>query len=215
MRDTGKRISVRLGSCGRIWRYLRVWALCGLYLGGRAHESTCVAAEPPALPAGVVDTQDPRDVSLTPAESLARIRVPEGFHATLFAGEPDVRRPIAFDFDDRGRLWVVENYTHPNWDDQIAYDRIVILEDVDKDGRFDRRSVFWDKGRYLTGVCIDNDGVWIANTPDVAFIPDRDHDDRPDSAPVVALDGFAVSNNNVVNNLHWGPDGWLYGAIGV
>ncbi|MCA9258752.1 MAG: c-type cytochrome, partial [Planctomycetales bacterium] len=50
---------------------------------------------------------------------------------------------------------------------------------------------------------------------DVAFIPDRDHDDRPDSAPVVALDGFAVSNNNVVNNLHWGPDGWLYGAIGV
>ena len=61
------------------------------------------------LPAGVVDTQDPRDVSLTPRESLKRIVVPDGFQVTLFAGEPDLRRPIAFDFDDRGRLWVVEN----------------------------------------------------------------------------------------------------------
>ena len=53
------------------------------------------------LPRGVVNTQDPKDISLTPAESLKRITVPEGFHVTLFAGEPDLRRPIAFDFDDR------------------------------------------------------------------------------------------------------------------
>ena len=65
------------------------------------------------LPRGVVDTQNPADVSLTPAESLARISVPDGFHVSLFAGEPDLRRPIAFDFDDRGRVSVVENYSHP------------------------------------------------------------------------------------------------------
>ncbi len=100
------------------------------------------------LPTGVTDTQNPDDRSLSPEESLARITVPEGFHVTLFAGEPDIRRPIAFDFDDRGRLWVVENYFHPHWKEDNATDRIIILEDTDNDGRFDKRKVFWDKGRY-------------------------------------------------------------------
>ena len=53
------------------------------------------------LPPGVVDTQNPGDISLSPQESLARITVPDGFKVTLFAGEPALRRPIAFDFDER------------------------------------------------------------------------------------------------------------------
>jgi putative membrane-bound dehydrogenase-like protein len=166
------------------------------------------------LPPGVVDTQDPSDVSLSPRESLARITVPEGFNVTLFAGEPDLRRPIAFDFDDRGRLWVVENYSHPYFEKETGSDRILILEDVDHDGRFDKRTVFWNKGRYLTGIAVGHGGVWIANTPELSFIPDRDGDDVPDSEPVVVLDGFFRTTNNVLNNFHWGPDGWLYGAIG-
>jgi hypothetical protein len=117
------------------------------------------------LPPGVVDTQDPNDISLSPEESLSRITAPEGFHVTLFAGEPDLRRPIAFDFDDRGRLWVVENYSHPYFERETGSDRILILEDADHDGRFDKRTVFWDKGRYLSGIAIGHGGVWIANTP--------------------------------------------------
>ena len=101
-------------------------AACLTGLGARADD----------LPAGVVNTQNPTDVSLSPQESLVRITVPEGFHVTLFAGEPAVRRPIAFDFDDRGRLWVVENYSHPQWKVDGASDRIIILEDADQDGRF-------------------------------------------------------------------------------
>ena len=166
------------------------------------------------LPSGVIDTQNPADVSLTPQESLARITVPAGFQVTLFAGEPDVRRPIAFDFDDRGRLWVVENYSHPEWSER-GNDRIVILEDTDNDGHMDRRKVFWDKGRYLTAIAFGHGGVWVGNTPELQFIPDRDGDDIPDSEPEVKLDGFRISNhNNVINNFHWGPDGWLYGARG-
>jgi putative membrane-bound dehydrogenase-like protein len=167
------------------------------------------------LPQGVINTQNPEDISLTPEVSLSRITVPEGFNVTLFAGEPDIRRPIAFDIDDRGRLWVVENYSHPNWDQDNKTDRIVILEDTNDDGRFNKRTIFWDQGRYLTGIALGQGGVWIANTPDLAFIPDRDRDDVPDGDPVVKLDGFRVSSNNVVNNFHWGPDGWLYGAIGL
>lgn len=167
------------------------------------------------LPDGVANSQHPADVSLTPAESLARMTVPDGFSVTLFAGEPDIRRPIAFDFDDRGRMWVVENYSHPKWKNENATDRIVILEDTDNDGQFDKRTIFYDQGRYLTGLAVGHGGVWIANTPELSFIPDRNGDDKPDSAPEVMLDGFQVSSNNVLNNFHWGPDGWLYGAIGL
>ena len=167
------------------------------------------------LPLGVVNTQNPADVSLSPEASLSRMVVPEGFSVSLFAGEPDIRRPIAFDIDDRGRLWVVENYSHPEWKADNATDRIVILEDTNNDGGFDRRTIFWDQGRYLTGIALGYGGVWVANTPELTFIPDRNRDDIPDSEPVPRLDGFRVSSNNVVNNLHWGPDGWLYGAIGL
>lgn len=176
---------------------------------------TSVTAWADDLPEGVVNTQNPEHRSLSPEESLARITVPEGFHVTLFAGEPDIRRPIAFDFDDRGRLWVVENYSHPKWDEDSATDRVIILEDADHDGRFDKRTVFWDKGRYLTGIAVGSSGIWLANTPELIFIADRNRDDVPDSQPEVVLDGFQKSTNNVLNNLHWGPDGWLYGAIGL
>ena len=74
--------------------------------------SICFAIETD-LPDGVQNSQNPDDVSLTPQQSLERITVPDGFKVSLFAGEPDIRRPIAFDFDDRGRLWIVENYSHP------------------------------------------------------------------------------------------------------
>lgn len=186
----------------------RLWILLLL----AAVTSACHADE---LPDGVTDTQNSADVSLSPEESLARIVVPDGFQVSLFAAEPDIRRPIAFDFDDRGRLWVVENYSHPDWKEGEGRDRVIILEDVDNDGQFDRRKVFWDRGRYLTGIAVGHGGVWLANTPELSFIPDRNGDDIPDSGPIAKLDGFQISNNNVVNNLHWGPDGWLYGAIGL
>ena len=187
--------------------------LLAVFVMGLINSSETTSADD--LPKGVIDTQDPSDISLTPAESLSRITVPEGFSVTLFAGEPDVRRPIAFDFDDRGRLWVVENYSHPVWKENNRTDRILIFEDIDQDGRFDIRKVFWDEGRYVTGIAVGHGGVWIANTPGLEFIADADRDDRPDAEPVVIVDGFRKSTNNVVNNLHWGPDGWLYGAIGL
>lgn len=176
---------------------------------------TVVPAGADDLPPGVIDTQNPADVSLSPKESLERIVVPDGFQVTQFAAEPDIRRPIAFDIDDRGRLWVVENYSHPKWKDGPGVDRVVILEDTNQDGQFDLRKIFWDKGRYLTGIALGHGGVWLANTPELTFIADRNRDDVPDGDAVAVLDGFQVSTNNVLNNFHWGPDGWLYGAIGL
>src|ERR1043166_5307053 len=72
-------------------------------------------------------------------ESARRMSVPNGFHVSLFAGEPDVVQPIAMTTDERGRLWVVECLSYPNWQTNTApgQDRVVILEDRDGDGRFD------------------------------------------------------------------------------
>lgn len=172
-------------------------------------------AQTSGLPEGIKNTQNPKDISLTPAESLKRITVGQGFHVTLFAGEPDVAQPIAMTFDDRGRLWVVENFSHPKWK-PTGKDRIVILEDTNNDGKFDNRKVFFDKGNYLTGIALGFGGVWICNVPNLMFIPDKNRDDVPDGDPITYLDGWARNNtNNVLNNLIWGPDGWLYGCSGV
>jgi putative membrane-bound dehydrogenase-like protein len=150
----------------------------------------------------------------SPQEAARALRLPPGFRATLFAGEPDVRQPIAFEIDDRGRLWVAECYSYPEWKPE-GHDRIVILEDENGDGHFDRRKIFWEGGRHLTGLALGFGGAWICNAPEVQFIADSDHDDVPDGPPVSVLDGWSTeAKHNVVNGMAWGPDGWLYGRHG-
>jgi putative membrane-bound dehydrogenase-like protein len=156
----------------------------------------------------------------TPAEALKLIELPKGFHATTFAAEPDIQQPIGITTDTRGRLWVSENYTYAeravNFDDHLR-DRIVILEDVDNDGHFDKRTVFWDKAKKLTSVFVGFGGVYALCPPQLLFIPDRDGDDVPDGEPEVLLDGWddAAIRHNIVNGLKLGPDGWIYGRHGI
>lgn len=165
------------------------------------------------------DTEKSRQKFLSPQDAAAQLRLPPGFAVTLFAGEPDVRQPIAFSMDDRGRLWVAENYTYSDNGafDTSLRDRLVILEDTDHDGRFDKRTVFWDKGHRLSSVVTGFGGVWVLCAPQLLFIPDRNGDDIPDGEPEVVLDGWAIENiqHNIVNGLMWGPDGWLYGRHGI
>ena len=126
-------------------------------------------------------------------------------------------QPIAMTIDHKGRLWVVENYSYPIWlGGPQGKDRILIFEDADHDGRFDRRTVFYDKGTNFTGIELGFGGVWVCATPNLLFIPDRDGDDRPDGEPVVKLDGWDTkAQHNMFNGLKWGPDGWLWGCNGI
>jgi putative membrane-bound dehydrogenase-like protein len=157
------------------------------------------------------------DKPLPPAEAARHMTLPAGFRATLFAGEPDVVQPIAFTFDDRGRLWVVECTSYPQWTtEKEGKDRILIFEDKDGDGRFDTRKVFYDKGANFSGIQVGFGGVWVCATPNLLFIPDRNGDDVPDGPPEVVLDGWDLqAKHNVFNSLTWGPDGWLYGCNGI
>ena len=49
----------------------------------------------------------------TPEEERKSFHVPAGFEVQLVAAEPDVRKPININFDDRGRLWVTESVEYP------------------------------------------------------------------------------------------------------
>jgi putative membrane-bound dehydrogenase-like protein len=171
-------------------------------------------------PTSVYNTQTEDVPRPTATEAARGMIVPEGFEVSVFAAEPDVQQPIAIATDERGRLWVAENYTYAerqrNFDTQLS-DRIVILDDQDGDGRAERRKVFWDQGVKLTSVELGFGGVWALCPPQLLFIPDRDRDDEPDSEPIVVLDGWDAEDirHNIANGLRWGPDGWLYGRHGI
>ena len=176
---------------------------------------------PAQLPPGVTDSQKAGDLPTSPAESLKKLTLPPGFRAQLFAAEPQVMQPIAMEFDDRGRLWVVENFSYPatkknNGVTNPAPDRILIFTDRDGSGRNVERKVFLDAGRNVTSVLPGFGGVWVLSLPDLLFIPDANGDDVPDGPPVVALTGWNINaGHNFVNGLAWGPDGWLYGRHGI
>ena len=157
------------------------------------------------------------DKPLSPAKAAEAWKLPTGFKATLFAGEPDIVQPMAFTFDDRGRVWVVECLSYPTWkEDGTGNDRVTILEDTNGDGRSDKRTVFYDKGGNLSGIEVGFGGVWLTAVPNLIFIPDKDGNDKPDGPPTVLLDGWSLeAKHNVVGNLAWGPDGWLYGCNGI
>ena len=151
-----------------------------------------------------------------PLEAAKTMQVPKGFNVTLFAGEPDIKQPIGFCIDDRGRLWVAEANNYP---DKKAgkKDRVIILEDTDGDGTHDKRIVFYDKLEYVSGIEVGFGGVWVMSIPNFYFIPDADYDGVPDGEPVVLLDGFGTHANShtIANGFAWGPDGWLYGTHGI
>ena len=184
--------------------------LVGLVLTASGLVRTSVGA-PPA------ETHSAPNAPLAAREAMRRITLPEGFTVSLFAAEPDVVQPIAMTIDHKGRLWVVENYSYPIWlGGPRGKDRILIFEDADHDGKFDRRTIFYDKGTNLTGIELGFGGVWVCATPNLLFIPDRNGDDRPDGEPEVKLDGWDTkAQHNMFNGLKWGPDGWLWGCNGI
>jgi len=154
---------------------------------------------------------------LDPVQAAAAMTVPADFEVTLFAGEPDVVQPIAFAFDDRGRMWVAEAYSYPRRvPEKEARDRILIFEDTDGDGRFDQRKVFAEQLNLVSGLALGFGGVWVGAAPHLLFIPDANGDDQPDGAPQVLLDGWGFQDTHeTLNTFIWGPDGWLYGCHGV
>ncbi len=164
--------------------------------------------------------QEAREATyLTPDEAAAAMTVPEGYEVTAWAGEPMLTQPMAFAWDDRGRLWVAENRDYESRQEGFSSSgdsRIVILEDVDRDGRADMRTVFLEGIAFPAALATGFGGVFVGAPPHLLFIPDSNNDDRADLNDVqVLLTGWGIRDRHeTINSLHWGPDGWLYGLEG-
>lgn len=154
---------------------------------------------------------------LPPEKAAQVMTVPEGFSVKLFAGEPDVKQPIAFCQDDRGRLWVAEAYCYPKRQKEgEGKDRILIFEDTDNDGKFDKVSVFADNLNLVSGIEFGFGGLWVGAAPYLMFIPIDPSSDKPAGPPKILLDGWGWQDTHeTLNTFCWGPDGWLYGCHGV
>lgn len=174
-----------------------------------------------------------------PADAAAKITMAGGYALELVASEPEVRQPIDLRFDERGRLWVVQYLQYPfpagvkvtSYDQYIraefdrvspppphhyrGADKITILEDRDGDGKFETAKTFVDGLNMATSVLPGDGGVWVMMSPYLLFYPDRNGDDVPDGDPEVHLSGFGLEDtHSLASSLHWGPDGWIYGAGG-
>ncbi len=156
---------------------------------------------------------------LTPQEAVAAMTVKNGYQVNVWAAEPLMTQPMAFCWDDKGRLWIAENRDYESRGHGFSNagdSRILILEDTDGDGMADTRKVFMEGLAFPAAIAVGFDGVFIGAPPNLLFVPDRNHDDKADMDDIeVRLTGWGIADRHeTLNSLHWGPDGWLYGCQG-
>ncbi|MFC5409990.1 PVC-type heme-binding CxxCH protein [Larkinella bovis] len=145
--------------------------------------------------------------------STETFKLPEGYAINLFASEKDfpIEKPVAMNFDARGRLWVATMPTYPQYFPGIpVHDKIVILEDTDADGKADKHTVFADDLYLPLGFEFGDGGVYVSQEPDILFLKDTDGDDKADLREIV-LTGFgSEDSHHATHAFTFGQDGALY-----
>ncbi|NNE77392.1 MAG: dehydrogenase, partial [Pricia sp.] len=156
-------------------------------------------------------------LALTPDESKKLIQVPAGFELELFASEPDIINPIAMNWDEKGRLWVIETVDYPNTvrdDKGSGDDRVKILEDTDRDGKADKVTIFADNLNIPTSFTFANGGIIVSQAPVFLFLKDTDGDDKADVKETI-IDGWGTYDTHAgPSNLQTGIDNKIYGVLG-
>ncbi|MGC1242632.1 MAG: PVC-type heme-binding CxxCH protein [Chryseosolibacter sp.] len=154
---------------------------------------------------------------LSPEASAKLIQVPPGFDLALFASEPDIINPIAMDWDEKGRLWVIETVDYPNTvrdEEGVGDDRIKICEDTNGDGKADKFTLFADKLNIPTSLVFANGGVIVSQAPHFLFLKDTDGDDRADLREII-MDGWGTFDTHAgPSNLKYGFDNRIWGVVG-
>lgn len=135
---------------------------------------------------------------LSPEESKKLIQVPVGFDLELFASEPDIVNPIAMNWDEKGRLWIIETVDYPNTvrnENSIGDDKVKILEDTDGDGKADKVTVFADKLNIPTSFAFYDGGIVVSQAPQFIFLKDTNGDDVADVRETI-IDGWGTRDTH-------------------
>lgn len=154
---------------------------------------------------------------LSPDESRKLIQVAPGFDFELFVSEPDIINPIAMDWDEKGRLWVIETVDYPNSvrdEEGVGDDRIKICEDTDGDGKADKFTVFADKLNIPTSLVFANGGIIVSQAPYFLFLKDTNGDDKADVREIL-IEGWGTFDTHAgPSNLKYGFDNKIWGTVG-
>lgn len=152
---------------------------------------------------------------LKAAQSLQTMQVEPGFQIQLVAEEPLLSTPVAMNFDEKGRMWVVEmnGYMHDTLatGEDIPNGAIVILEDTDGNGVMDKRNVFWDSLVLPRAICLIENGALVAVPPQLLFVENN----KDKAGKVTVVDTAYNGQGNVEhesNGLIRGIDNWVYSA---
>jgi len=184
-------------------------------------------------PSDIASLRYPAGGPETPEDTVKQMRIEPGFKASVVAAEPLINKPIAAQWDASGRLWVAETPEYPNgrrtmvaepWKetdslvpgvtDRPAQDRISVLSEPDANGRFTKKTVFYEGLELVTGFCLYRDGVIALHEPDILWIRDTDGDGKADKVERLYT-GFTPGDTHfVANHLIVAPDGWIYASMG-
>ena len=150
-----------------------------------------------------------------PEISLENYFLEEGFKLEVIASEPLIQAPVAMDFDVDGRMWVVEMPGYmPNIDgkgEEEPTGRIVILEDLDGDGRMDHSKVFLDSLVLPRALALVYNGLLYAEPPNLWFV--EINQDCPGNKTLIdSLYAPAGNVEHQPNGLVLNLDNWIYNA---
>lgn len=150
-----------------------------------------------------------------PKFSLKDYQVEEGFELSLIAAEPFLKAPVSIDFDNTGRMWVVEMIGYmPNLEgigEDVPNGRISILEDLNHDGVIDHSKVFLDQLVLPRALAHVYGGLLYVDGPKLWFVEIKN--DKPGKKTVVDpeyAEGGNVEHSS--NGLMMNIDNWIYNA---
>ena len=153
----------------------------------------------------------PRIPQTPAAAAAASMRVRPGFALDLAVAEPLLASPVAVAWDEDGRLFVVEMRGYSE-DRGENLGRVRLLHDDDRDGTYDRATVFASDLAWPTAVVVWGGGIFVGDAPDVLWLRDADGDGVADERRRV-LTGFGTGNvQGLFNSFAFGSDGRIHGA---
>ena len=147
-------------------------------------------------------------------ESMKHYSVPEGMALRLYADERNFdSKPIAMNWDERGRLWICETLDYPNELGKNR-DRIRICEDTDGDHVADKFTIFAEGLSIPTAIMIYRGGAVVQNATETLYLKDTDGDDQADLKTVLVSGWGAGDTHGGVSNFRYGLDNWIWSMQG-
>ena len=147
-------------------------------------------------------------------EAISKMTVGEGLQVGLFASEekfPELINPVQMAFDVKGRLWVACWTTYPHWKPtEPMNDKLLILEDTNGDGKADVCKTFAGDIHNPTGFEFWNNGVLVAQGPDLLFLKDTDGDDKYDVKERIVHGLDTADTHHTSNSFALEPGGAVY-----